>query len=504
MNLTERVVARWLERRACDPLALELCRSQVAQRARALDQARVNRTRDVLARVDQAVFALSPQKGRKALVLVSEGFLNDPDLDAARLVAGRCREANIAVYFVGARGLQAAMPELSAASIAGAPNAGEQSLMRMEAIEFESAGTVALAEDTGGVALRGTNDLGGAILQIADESRVYYLLGIAPTPGKGPRDWRRLKVSVSRPGLRVRARRGYTLRSLAEIDAEERSRRQAALTGNAVPLEVTRALASGASFSEIPLRSMAFTFGPRPEGRVHSLVALEADLDRIANLGGRERPATVVSLSIVVTHRDTGEARRTDEQVRIDAGDRGPDLEGWLSLRREFELRPGVNQARVVLRDEFLGRTGATTVRFEVPPPEGLRLSTPILTDRTVGRPGLPRRPVFMARRVFGTSGTLYGQYEVFGAGAKDAPAPRVETTFTLRRADGSAVRSGGPSPVSADADGRLVQSLQLPLDGLAPGAYELVLRVTDGAGVTVERVETVHLESMLARRAHE
>jgi len=503
-SATERVVARWLDRRVCDVYAPELCRSMVVQRANGIDRARARRTFDVMARIDQAVFALSPQRGRKALLLLTEGFLNDPDVDVARLVAGRCREANIAVYSVDVRGLLAAFGVLSAASSAGAPNAAELGLMRQEQLEFEAAGNVALAEDTGGFALRDTNDLGAGAVRIADESRVYYLLGIAPPPGKGPRDWRSLSVSVRRPGLRVRARKGYTLRTAAEIDRSERalqaerSRKRAAEGGETrdpPPLEVSRALASGAAYDEIPLQAIAFVFGPRPEGRVRALVSLEADLARIANLGGEGRPATVLSLSIAVTHRDSGEIRRIDQQVKVEAARAGAAFEGGLTLSREFDLRPGVNQARVVVRDEFLGRTGAVTVRFDVPAPVGLRLSTPILTDRAVSaRPSEAPRPVLVARRTFGTRGTLYAQYEVLGASERGA---RVEASYELRRPDGVSLRRGVPGISTVDAEGDLVQLLSFPLDGLSSGDYELVLRVEDNAtGAVAERVEPFRLES--------
>ena len=507
-SVTERVVTRWLERFYCDARALDLCRTMVARRAEQVDRARANRTRDVMARIDQAVVALSAQRGRKALLLLTEGFLNDPDLDVTRLVAGRCREANIAVYSLDVRGLLPGFDELSAASSAGAPNAAELSLMRQEQVEFQAAGSVALAEDTGGFALRDTNDLGGGAVRIAEESRAYYLLGIVPPAGKGPRDWRSLRVSVKRPGLTVRARKGYTLRTAADVDRDERKaqaekRRRAESGGgkdDPPPLELSRALASGIDRTEIPLRAMAFSFEPRPGGRVHALVALEADLGRIANLGGEARPVTVLSLSIAVTHRDSGEIRRVDQQVKVDAGQRGTPFEGWLTLRREFELRPGVNQARVVVRDEFLGRTGAVTARFEVPDPRGLRLSTPILTDRTLpGQPGQPSRPVLVPRRTFGSRGPLYCQYEVFGAApGRDGGVPRVVASYELRRKDGVTVRQDPPSVVAADAQGRLVRLLRLPVDGLPPGDYELVLRVQDeGSGSVSERTEAFRLEAM-------
>jgi len=506
-NLMERIVTRWLERGVCSPLALSLCRTMIAQRAEQIDRARVNRTRDVAARVDRAVFALSAHRGRKALLLLTEGFLNDPDVDITRVVAGHCREANIAVYSLDVRGLEPGFAELSAASSAGAPNGAELSLMRQEQIEFQAAGNAALAEDTGGFALRDTNDLGGGAVRIAEESRVYYLLGIAPPPGKGPRDWRSLKVTTKRRGLTVRARKGYTLRNAAQVARADREKQAEAaaraLAGGggaaeAPPLEVSRALANGLDRDEIPIRAMPFLFGPRPEGRVHALVALEADLSRIANLGGEDHPATVLSLSVAVTHRDTGEVRRTDQKVKVDSGKRGPAFQGWLTISREFDLRPGVNQARVVVRDEFLGRTGAVTLRFVVPEPEsgGLRLSTPILTDRTLSRPGEASRPVLVARRTFGTGGTLYGQYEVFGATAGSGGGPRVETSYELRGRGGTVLRRGGPDLVAADREGRVIETLRLSLDGLPPGDYELGLRAADRlAGTTSERTEPLRLE---------
>jgi hypothetical protein len=88
----------------------------------------------------------------------------------------------------------AGVGELESASSAAAPPAAELSLMRQEQIEFQVAGSVALAEDTGGLALR-SNDLGGEAVRVAEESRVYYLLGIVPPPGKGPGEWRSLSVS---------------------------------------------------------------------------------------------------------------------------------------------------------------------------------------------------------------------------------------------------------------------------------------------------------------------
>ena len=94
VSLMDRVVERFYQRRVCVPDQIPgapipspttpflQCRAMVRARTHLVDQRRVNRTRDVLAAVDRAVFALTGSRGRKALLLFTGGFLNDPDLGA--------------------------------------------------------------------------------------------------------------------------------------------------------------------------------------------------------------------------------------------------------------------------------------------------------------------------------------------------------------------------------------------------------------------------------------
>jgi len=503
-STTQRIVDRYYQNRVCIPESpgetpVPVCRGMVIARAEQVDARRRNRTRDVLAAIDRAVFTLTGVRGRKALLLLTEGFLNDPDLALTQEVAGRCREANIAVYSLDVRGL---MTGLAAADAFSPPNTAEMGAMQSEQIEAEAAGTVGLAEDTGGFAVRNTNDLGAGARKVADESRVYYLLGYAPPYGKGPRDWRKLQVEVARPGLRVRARKGYTLRTTAEIVAAEEARLASGSRSPALPAEVARALASARAADAIPLRAMAYAFEARPAGTVRVLIAVEARMASLANVGSEDRPYSVLSLGVTATHRDTGKVQRIDQRIDVESGAAragGPTPsatwgDGWLTLSRDFELPPGVTQARIVMRDEFLGRLGALTLRFEVPPAHGLRLSTPVLTNRaSPAGEGGPSRPVLVAHREFAPEGRLYCQFEVFGAAAQSGTAPLVEASYELRRRRGDVVRRGEPSLVSPTADGRLVRLLALAVDGMAPGDYELVLRVEDKAtGESREQVEAL------------
>ena len=517
VEMTQRVVDRYYQRRVCLPpdppfpgTPVPACRSMVQSRAQQVDLRRANRTRDVLAAVDRAVFALSGVRGRKSLLLLTEGFLNDPDLDVAGEVAGRCREANIAIYALDVRGLVAG---LSGADSAGAPNTAELGLMQMEQVDFAAAGSVELAEETGGLAIRDTNDIGGSAVRVGDESRVYYLLGYTPPPGKGPRDWRKLKVEVKRPGLTVRARKGYTLRTTAEILAADEARIASgaqrrgsskaapAIAEPPLPADMARALAGPHDAAAIPLRAMAYVFEERPGKTLRTVLTVEVDTGALSNLGGEERPRTSLSLSIAVMHRDTGQVRRVNQRIEVDAGGAGT-WQGWLAVNREFDLPPGVVQARVIVRDEFLGRLGAVTARFVVPPASGLRVSTPILTPRTWrSREGLPPQPVLVARREFEASGLLYCHFEVFGAAAPGGRSA-LEAAVELRGRDGEVVRREPRRSIEPTLDGRFIRFLSFPLDGLAEGDYELRLQVEDRATEEVqEHAEPLRLRGGAAPR---
>ena len=76
------------------------------------------------------------------------------------------------------------------------------------------AGMQALARDTGGLFIRGTNDLSQGIKKIMDDQRGFYLLAYTPGPdafkmrGKYPR-FNEIKIKVKRKHVSLRYRKGY-------------------------------------------------------------------------------------------------------------------------------------------------------------------------------------------------------------------------------------------------------------------------------------------------------
>jgi VWFA-related protein len=210
-SIGDRVAARWLKANQC---SREMqCASLVRARAAAVDAVRRSRTLALLEALSRSMESLASMRGRKALMLFSRGFSEDPDIDL-REVMTSSREANAAVYFIDVRGLEAlsaiGMPSVAEGGPAPAP--ADRTTRSIEDSVLDSAGARSLAEETGGFAVRNTNNLAAAMERVAAETRTYYLLGFHPASGKPPGEWRRLGLKVAAKGLSVRARRGYRLR----------------------------------------------------------------------------------------------------------------------------------------------------------------------------------------------------------------------------------------------------------------------------------------------------
>jgi VWFA-related protein len=74
-----------------------------------------------------------------------------------------------------------------------------------------------IAIDTDGIAIINTNDVEGGISRIVADLSSYYLLGYESTNNKLDGKFRSITVRVKRPGVRIRARRGYRALTADEV-----------------------------------------------------------------------------------------------------------------------------------------------------------------------------------------------------------------------------------------------------------------------------------------------
>ena len=139
----------------------------------------------ILDAIEDAASALGAGDRRRAIVLVTDGYdeHSTKRFDAA---IDALRRADVTLYVIGVGG------------VAGISLKGEDLLRK-------------LAEETGGRAWfpRDARHLAQVYEMTAADVQHRYLLTYTPTNQQRDGSWRSIDVRVDRPGLRVRARRGY-------------------------------------------------------------------------------------------------------------------------------------------------------------------------------------------------------------------------------------------------------------------------------------------------------
>ncbi len=411
-------------------------RYNLAEEVYAVAQRRVRQT---LGRLSAAIESVAGFRGRKSLILYSEGFIKSPSLPDYDRVIEQARLAHVTVYFADPRGLSSGLPMAD----------GEPGGATLIQLDTEAGGTSYLASNTGG-RISISNDVTGLLHEAAIESSAYYLLGFEPSPGK-PGE-RKLRVRVRREGLTVRAPDRYVV---AEAESK----------GRTTPPAV-QALGLVSDATDIPLLVSTLFLDASPKGDITTTLAVELDAGTGAT--GERR----LDLLIEARPLDHTEPVRDTAELSVPSGG------GAAVATRELHLRPGVWQARIVVRDTQTEKLGSVLHTFEVPSGTGLRVSSPIVTDELEAS-RVPR-PRLRLDRHYRSGTALYCQYRVFGAAVEATSGkPRVSASYAIVR-DGHVIQAGPSSTIEPARDGQLLRLIGFGLAGFEPGEYVLVLHVAD------------------------
>jgi VWFA-related protein len=468
----------------------------VKMRAAEAYQLATVRNRATLEVLQRALTAQTLQKGRKSLVFVSQGFVYDTQLEELKRVAEAARRANVAIYFVDARGLTG-MPEVFSAQTRFTEDT-RSSFTELQDVGHtvfqmaqEAAGSETVASESGGFSIRDTNDLASGIRRIGDESRHYYLLGYSSTNAKQDGTFRKIEVQVAGEGRKVRARKGY----YAPREGEALTARQR--EGDA---GIQQALDAAHPVPGIPLRMTSYVLEETAPGKAKVVVATDVDIRELAFRESEGRLVDTLEYLLVVVQRETGEYFRYDQKadLKLLPATRERLALTWYPIVRDFELAPGAYRGKIVVRDKASGAIGSVTHEFEVPKLSEWRVSTPVLSetlDRGEDRKERPRAAL-SARRVFVPGESLFCEFEVHGAARDPATGlPRVASGHALQDGRGSTLSVVEPTTISPSSSGAVVRLIGLATAGLAPGDYALNLFLQDQvSGKVIEVLEPFRL----------
>lgn len=419
-------------------------------------------TRRTLAMLSDLMRQMRPVEGRKAILFVSEGFNGERLTREIEDVAAAAAQSYSVVYAVD-------INRHEGDAVAGEPTDADPSIGLADRL----APLGSLASETAGRLVNDANGRLDAVFgEIADESQDYYLIGFTPRDAalKDRGTYRRVTVRIRRPDVRASTRSGFALTpATASLD-----RRQS----------IDRALAAPFPLQGLPVRYTTYLLRGSSSGMQRIILSLAAGLPLATPV--QAHPADVI---FVVRSAADGHVAAGGSDV-IALPDRA-DRDGTTGVgvyRVQFELPAGEYLMRAIVREPD-GLIGSADRRLVVRTLDGPSIASGDLILSSE-RGGLPVRPTAY------TGGGLSGVLELYGRTPEQLRDARV-TVDLLPMGEDTAVVSGAADlqeivPTTSGAS-RAAQ-IELPLQGIAAGAYLARARVTVGADTVTELVREVEV----------
>jgi VWFA-related protein len=463
-----------------------------------LEAERAYQARSMLTQLrDLAAFMEGIRGRRKSILLISEGIsynIYDPFTNtSAGIILQQASDAiaaatrgNVAIYAIDPRGLSAFEEAIESAGTPSGVTPSQFSLIGQleSSLRLSQQSLQVLADQTGGFAAINRNDFAGAFERVVRENSSYYVIGYYPTNDRRDGRFRRIEVRVKRPGLQVRARRGY----VAPRGRAPNTRPPANAT--AFDVLLGSAMNSPVPLTGVPLSLSAAPFkGTAPNASVALTLEMRADLFRFTEKGSTFLDRVQVAFSAV----DPGGTIRPGSKhvlgMEMSAATVTLARERGFRVVSEIALPPGRYQLRASAAEEGANRTGSVFYDLEVPDfykapfsMSGIAVASASTSQTPTVRPSDVLRDVLPGPLATGREFPRNDQVALFAEfyeNVPNAPAHTIELTTTARADDGRVVFQSREQRSSTDLQGKAGgygYTTRIPLNEFAPGMY--VIRV--------------------------
>jgi VWFA-related protein len=416
-----------------------------------------------------------------------DGIENQASLRAAINAAVR---ANLAIYSVDTRGLQAISPmgDASTGSLRGTGEFSGDALTNNMNANFATQEVMStLSSDTGGKAFFDSNDFAPAFAQVERDTSDYYAIGFHSSNPARDGKFRKLTIKIDWPGVKLEYRPGYyapaDFRHAGHEDREH---------------ELEEQLASDLPATDMAVYMDAFYFRLN-DNRYYVPVSLLVPGSQIPFVkGGDKDKATLDIIGEVIDEakRPIGHARET-VKLNLD-----PSLQARqknIQYTTSFNLPPGKYRLKFVVRENQTGLMGSFEAEIALPEMKKapLKMSSIVLASQR--RPSKLQDPLVRGgleyvpniSHVFRQDQQLYLLYEIYSP-AREKPAanaprgtkPGIDVLSSLELMQGATkvyetplVRATATNVQGRDA---VAIELDVPLGALKPGQYLCQLNVID------------------------
>jgi VWFA-related protein len=494
----------------------------------------INTDRELFA-IEEISKSLGYLNEKKSLLYFSGGIQRDGIENQASLHAAinASVRANVSIYSVDARGLQAISPlgDATTGNLRGANSFNGAALQNNLDSNFNTQEVMAtLSSDTGGKAFFDSNDFSPAFTRIQNDTSAYYVLGYHSTDLRRDGRYRRLSIKIDRGDVKLEYRPGYYAPADYQHATKDERERQ---------LEEELASDLPATDMAVYMQALYFRTG---DNRFFVPISLVVPGSQIPFVKGGDRDKATIDIIGQVKDtagHDIGDIRDT-VKLAIDQAQQVQQKN--VQYTTGFTLPVGKYHVKFVVRENETGRMGSFETDLTVPDLKKvpLKMSSVVLASQRIpagkkqegsplvrdGQQLVPNLPhVFRQDQHMTLLYEVYDPAHATGAQANvavpaaddsgaapqnsasnSAPAPTKPTPQKSEKPDRNA-----PAPVrvitsieflqgSAKAfETPVVQATQLnepdrgavafqfdvPLDSLKPGTYICQINVIDDAGGT-------------------
>jgi VWFA-related protein len=458
----------------------------------------VNTDRELFAFEDIA-HSLAYINEKKSLLYFSGGIQRDGIENQASLHAAinASVRANMSIYSVDARGLEAISPlgDASTGSLRGTSGYNGAALQNNLDSNFNTQEVMAtLSSDTGGKAFFDSNDFSPAFQRIQQDTSAYYVIGFRSTNPVRDGRYRRLTIKINRPDVKIEYRPGYYAPAdYKHANKDERER------------QLQEQLASDLPATDVEVYLQAYYFrndNGSANPRFYVPVSLIVPGSQIPFVKGGDRSKATLDIIGELKNtagQDMAEIRQT---VKLAIDDSQQVSRKNIQYTTGFTLPLGKYHLKFVVRENQTGRMGSFETDINLPDLKKfpLKLSSVVLSsqrsaagkkdeDNPLTNGGFTWVP--NVAHVFRADQHMYLLYEVYDPsnGAAKAGKPGVKVLTSIEFLQGTTKVFETPlveaNSVNVPGRGAVAFTFDVPLDRLNAGLYICQVNVIDDSGGT-------------------
>jgi VWFA-related protein len=297
----------------------------------------------VLRGLEQVILRTALLPGQRSIIFLSPGFpLYNLEFQVEE-VTDRALRSSVVVSTLDPRGVYVISPDPMGIR-------QERSFLAEEVL-------YGLAADTGGQFFHNSSDLDKGFREVGTLSDVYYVLAFSPRILKFDGRFHRLKVSLVNPaGFTLQARRGYFAPKASE-DAATRAKE-----------EIEQAVYSQDESKELPV-DVHTQFFKVNEAQARLAVLTHLDLSSVRFRKEQDHNLNNLTFVTVLFDRDGNYVMGKEKQVEFRLRDStlARLMQTGITLKMEFDLKPGTYLVRQIVRDSEAGQLSGLNRTVEIP-----------------------------------------------------------------------------------------------------------------------------------------